>query len=87
MTAPGAGSLENFRAQMELSVDALNYALADIPAESTRIHVCWGNMEMPRTTDVELKDIIDIILRAKSAGLMLIHQRQREDYRALSASG
>jgi 5-methyltetrahydropteroyltriglutamate--homocysteine methyltransferase len=77
MTAPGAGSLENFRAQMEVSVDALNYALANIPAGSARIHVCWGNMEMPRTTDVELKDIIDIILRAKPAGLMLMASNGR----------
>ena len=64
MTAPGAGSLENFRTQMELNVEALNHALANIPAEATRIHICWGNGESPRTTDVELKDIIDIVLKA-----------------------
>jgi 5-methyltetrahydropteroyltriglutamate--homocysteine methyltransferase len=77
MTAPGAGSLENFRRQMELSVEALNHALANIPAEATRIHICWGNLEMPRTTDVELKDIIDIILKAKPAGLMLMASNGR----------
>jgi 5-methyltetrahydropteroyltriglutamate--homocysteine methyltransferase len=77
MTAPGAGSLENFRRQMELSVEALNHALANIPAEAMRIHVCWGNAEMPRTTDVELKDIIDIILKAKPAGLMLMASNGR----------
>jgi 5-methyltetrahydropteroyltriglutamate--homocysteine methyltransferase len=77
MTAPGAGSLENFRAQMELSVEALNHALANIPAQAMRIHVCWGNAEMPRTTDVELKDIIDIILKAKPAGLMLMASNGR----------
>ena len=77
MTAPGAGSLENFRAQMELSVEALNHALANIPAEGMRIHVCWGNAEMPRTTDVELKDIIDIILKARPAGLMLMASNGR----------
>ena len=77
MTAPGAGSLENFRAQMELSVKALNHALANIPAEAARIHVCWGNLEMPRTTDVELKDIIDILLTAKPAGLMLMASNGR----------
>jgi 5-methyltetrahydropteroyltriglutamate--homocysteine methyltransferase len=77
MTAPGAGSLENFRAQMELSVETLNHALANIPAEAMRIHVCWGNAEMPRTTDVELKDIIDIILKAKPAGLMLMASNGR----------
>jgi 5-methyltetrahydropteroyltriglutamate--homocysteine methyltransferase len=77
MTAPGAGSLENFRRQMELSVEAINNALVNIPAEATRIHICWGNGEMPRTTDVELKDIIDIILKAKPAGLMLMASNGR----------
>jgi 5-methyltetrahydropteroyltriglutamate--homocysteine methyltransferase len=77
MTAPGAGSLENFRKQMELSVEAINNALVNIPAEAARIHICWGNGEMPRTTDVELKDIIDIILKAKPAGLMLMASNGR----------
>jgi 5-methyltetrahydropteroyltriglutamate--homocysteine methyltransferase len=77
MTAPGAGSLENFRRQMELNVEALNHALANIPPEAARIHICWGNGEMPRTTDVELKDIIDIVLKAKPAGLMLMASNGR----------
>ena len=77
MTAPGAGSLENFRRQMEQNVEALNHALANVPAEASRIHICWGNAEMPRTTDVELKDIIDIVLRAKPAGLMLMASNGR----------
>jgi len=77
MTAPGAGSLENFRRQMELNVQALNQALAHVPAEASRIHICWGNIEMPRTRDVELKDIIDIILQAKPAGLMLMASNGR----------
>ena len=77
MTAPGAGSLENFRRQMEQNVEALNHALANIPAEASRIHICWGNAEMPRTTDVELKDIIDIVFKAKPAGLMLMASNGR----------
>ncbi len=80
MTAHGAGSLENFRRQMELSVEAINHALANIPAEAARIHICWGNGEMPRTTDVELKDIIDIILKAKPAGLMLMASNGRHEH-------
>jgi 5-methyltetrahydropteroyltriglutamate--homocysteine methyltransferase len=80
MTAHGAGSLENFRRQMELSVEAINHALANIPAEATRIHICWGNAELPRTTDVELKDIIDIILKAKPAGLMLMASNGRHEH-------
>ncbi|MGH3273164.1 MAG: cobalamin-independent methionine synthase II family protein [Streptosporangiaceae bacterium] len=77
MTAASAGSLENFRAQLELRVEAINHALANVPAEASRIHVCWGNGEMPRTSDVELKDIIDILLKAKPAGLMLMASNGR----------
>src|SRR6516164_2826879 len=77
MTAPGAGSLENFRREMELNIEALNHALAGIPAEAMRIHICWGNGEFPRTRDVELKDIIDIVLKAKPAGLMLMASNGR----------
>jgi 5-methyltetrahydropteroyltriglutamate--homocysteine methyltransferase len=80
MTAHGAGSLANFRKQMELSVEAINHAVANIPAEAARIHICWGNGEMPRTTDVELKDIIDIILKAKPAGLMLMASNGRHEH-------
>jgi 5-methyltetrahydropteroyltriglutamate--homocysteine methyltransferase len=77
MTAPGAGSLENFRRQMAQNIEALNYALRNIPAEASRIHICWGNGEMPRTTDVELKDIIDLVLTAKPAGFMLMASNGR----------
>jgi 5-methyltetrahydropteroyltriglutamate--homocysteine methyltransferase len=77
MAASRAGSLENFRRQMELSVEVLNEALVNVPAEAARIHVCWGNSEAPRTKDVELKDIIDIILKAKPAGLMLMASNGR----------
>lgn len=77
MTAPGAGSLENFRKQMERSLEALNHAVADIPSDAMRIHICWGNGEMPRTRDVELKDIIDIVLRAKPDGVMLMAANPR----------
>jgi 5-methyltetrahydropteroyltriglutamate--homocysteine methyltransferase len=77
MTAPGAGSVENFRRQLELGVEALNSALENIPAEAARLHICWGNGEMPRTSDVELKDIIDIVLKAKPAGIMLMASNGR----------
>jgi len=77
MTAPGAGSLQNFRKQIQLHIEVLNHAVANIPAEAMRIHVCWGNLEMPRTSDVELKDIIDIVLKAKPAGIMLMSSSGR----------
>jgi 5-methyltetrahydropteroyltriglutamate--homocysteine methyltransferase len=77
MIGGGFSSLEEFRRRIEMHVEVLNHALEKIPAEASRIHVCWGNMALPRTNDVELKDIIDIILKAKPAGLMVMASNGR----------
>jgi len=58
-------SLSDFRKIIEVNVAALNHAVADIPADRMRMHVCWGSTMAPRHTDVPLKDIIDIVLSAK----------------------
>jgi len=58
-------SIEDFRKIIAVNVAALNHAVADIPAERMRMHVCWGSTMAPRHTDVPLADIIDIVLTAK----------------------
>jgi 5-methyltetrahydropteroyltriglutamate--homocysteine methyltransferase len=58
--------------ETERRVEILNYAVANIPAEDMRAHVCWGNGEVPRNHDVPLADIIDVLLTLKPAGLMLM---------------
>jgi len=58
-------SLPEFRKRAALHVEALNHAVANIPAERLRIHVCWGNYEGPHHRDVALADIIDIVFSAK----------------------
>ena len=51
-------------------VDALNDALADIPAEQLRMHLCWGNYEGPHHKDIPLANIIEIVMRAKPQTLL-----------------
>src|SRR5260370_14749958 len=62
-------SIEDFRKQARLHIEALNHAVANIPAEQLRLHLCWGNYEGPHHCDVPLKDIIDVIFLAKPSGL------------------
>ena len=62
-------SLEEFRKKAELHVEALNHALADIPPERMRLHLCWGNYEGPHHRDVPLRDIIDIVLKTRPAAI------------------
>ena len=73
-------SLQEFRDAAELHVEALNRALAGIPPEALRMHLCWGNYEGPHHHDVELKDIIDIVLKARPAGLVLESCNPRHEH-------
>src|SRR2546422_10341744 len=62
-------SLEKFRAMARLHIEAMNAALANVPPEQSRLHLCWGNYEGPHHYDVALGDIIDIVFTARPAGL------------------
>lgn len=59
-----------FLRRAELHVDALNGALAQIPADSVRMHVCWGNYEGPHDHDIPLEKIVSIALRAKPRAIL-----------------
>jgi 5-methyltetrahydropteroyltriglutamate--homocysteine methyltransferase len=62
-------SVAEFRKRARLHVEALNHAVADIPAEQLRIHLCWGNYEGPHHCDVPLADIIDIAFEARASAI------------------
>lgn len=52
-----------------LQVEALNYALENIPAERVRMHLCWGNYEGPHIHDIPLQKILPEVLQAKPAAI------------------
>ena len=57
--------LKTFRKAAQLNIEALNHAVANIPADQLRMHVCWGNYEGPHHYDVPLADVIDLVFKAK----------------------
>jgi 5-methyltetrahydropteroyltriglutamate--homocysteine methyltransferase len=61
--------LDGFRKMARLHVEALNRAVAHLPPDRMRLHLCWGNYEGPHHYDVPLADILDIVLGARPAGL------------------
>jgi 5-methyltetrahydropteroyltriglutamate--homocysteine methyltransferase len=67
----GDASLDEFRRQAALNVEALNHALGDLPPEQLRMHLCWGNYEGPHHRDVPLRDVLDIVLRARPSAISL----------------
>ncbi len=61
--------LDEFRKRAQMHIEALNHALANIPPEQLRIHVCWGNYEGPHHRDVPLADIIDIVFKSRPSAI------------------
>jgi 5-methyltetrahydropteroyltriglutamate--homocysteine methyltransferase len=61
---------EVFVEATERHVAAINRALADVPGDQVRLHVCWGNYEGPHHLDIPVERIMDHILEAKPATLL-----------------
>jgi 5-methyltetrahydropteroyltriglutamate--homocysteine methyltransferase len=57
--------LPDYRKIISVNIAALNHAVRDLPPERMRMHVCWGSTVAPHHTDVEIKDIIDIVLSGR----------------------
>src|SRR5207247_1205536 len=60
-------SIADCRKWAEVRVAALNHALRDIPPGRIRFHTCYGINMGPRIHDMELKDIVDIILKIRAS--------------------
>ena len=58
--------LKTFRKAAQMHIEAMNHALANIPPEQLRVHVCWGNYEGPHHYDVPLADVIDLVFKARA---------------------
>jgi 5-methyltetrahydropteroyltriglutamate--homocysteine methyltransferase len=59
-------TLADFRKMVEMHVAALNHAVAGLPSDRIRLHLCWGNYEGPHVRDVPLDQIFDLVLQANA---------------------
>ena len=59
-------SLADYRKYITIRIEALNHALAGIPAEKVRYHWCWGSWHGAHVNDISLKHIVDIALKVKA---------------------
>ena len=48
-----------------IRVEALNHAIRGLPEDRIRFHLCWGSWHGPHTTDVPMRDIVDVMLAVK----------------------
>jgi 5-methyltetrahydropteroyltriglutamate--homocysteine methyltransferase len=77
--------LQDFLDRIEIHIDAINLAVADIPPEKVRLHVCFGNWDGPHIDDVELAPLLPIIYRAKVGALSIAcaNPRHQHDWKTL----
>jgi 5-methyltetrahydropteroyltriglutamate--homocysteine methyltransferase len=61
----------DFLKRAAFHVEALNHALRNVPAEMSRIHICWGNYEGPHDHDIEFRKVAPILVKAKPQALVV----------------
>ncbi len=71
---------KEFRKHAAMQIEALNHALANIPADAVRLHLCWGNYEGPHHRDIAMREIADVVLKAKPAGISFEASNPRHEH-------
>jgi 5-methyltetrahydropteroyltriglutamate--homocysteine methyltransferase len=78
--------LERFQQMVALHIEAINQAIANIPPDRVRLHVCWGNYDGPHTHDVALEAVLPLLYRAKVGALSIpfANPRHQHEYKVLA---
>jgi len=71
---------EQYRKLAAARVEALNHALADIPQDRIRYHICWGGWHGPHTTDLPLKDIVSSLLQIRAGAYLIEAANARHEH-------
>jgi 5-methyltetrahydropteroyltriglutamate--homocysteine methyltransferase len=73
-------SFADYRTWVDMHVEVLNHAIEGLPPDRIRYHVCWGSWPGPHTTDVPLKDIVDLILKVKVGAYVIEGANPRHEH-------
>jgi len=61
-------------------IEALNHALRNVPEERVRYHLCWGSWHGPHAHDLELKFIVDLLLKVKAKAYLVEAANARHEH-------
>lgn len=83
----GDRPMSEFLDRVELHVEAINRAITGLPRDRIRLHVCWGNLDMPHVDDPELRDIQRLLYKARvgAIGIPFANPRHQHEWRQLQA--
>ncbi len=69
-----------FLKRAQFHAEALNAALAGVPQDAVRIHICWGNYEGPHTHDIDFAKVVDIVLGVRARAIVLEAANPRHEH-------
>ncbi len=69
-----------FKRYIQLHLDALDQAIAELPADRVRMHLCWGNYAGPHTADVPIEQLIDMVFSAKPGAVSFEAANPRHEH-------
>jgi 5-methyltetrahydropteroyltriglutamate--homocysteine methyltransferase len=58
-------SVADYQKFSMVRVEALNHAIRGLPEDRIRFHLCWGSWHGPHTTDIPMRDIVEVMLAIK----------------------
>jgi 5-methyltetrahydropteroyltriglutamate--homocysteine methyltransferase len=73
-------SFADYKRWLEQQIDIMNHAIEGLPADRIRYHVCWGSWPGPHTSDVPLKDIVDVVLKANVGAFVIEGANPRHEH-------
>jgi 5-methyltetrahydropteroyltriglutamate--homocysteine methyltransferase len=71
---------DEFLGYAEMQVEALNHALANVPADRVRLHVCWGNYEGTHIDDMDCMRIFPVAIKVKPKALLIEGANPRHEH-------
>jgi 5-methyltetrahydropteroyltriglutamate--homocysteine methyltransferase len=80
----GDKPLGEFLERVELHIEAMNIALADVPRDRVRLHVCWGNWQGPHQDDVPVQDLLPILYQANVGALSIPLGNPRHEHECVA---
>jgi 5-methyltetrahydropteroyltriglutamate--homocysteine methyltransferase len=72
--------LDGYRAYVSERIEILNHALAGLPEDRIRYHLCWGSWHGPHAHDIPLASIVDILLRVNAGGYLIEAANSRHEH-------
>jgi 5-methyltetrahydropteroyltriglutamate--homocysteine methyltransferase len=72
--------LEAFKKRSLMRVEALNHALRNVPEEQIRYHFCWGSWHGPHVYDIEMRHMVDLMLKVKAHAYLFEAANARHEH-------